>query len=456
MNYEFDKNKINRALEVLTEYLNAPGEDNDKLIEDEKKIDSKRISVINDILKPLINDFFNNKISIIDFKSKIDSTNKQNNLWGFRGIKGQMFFNMIVNIADDLEECEQEIKSAISLPENDTNAKSKIKNLQSYVKRIGEDFVESGGSNYKKPRIKSIPFFLSYFWQIQDNTIWPVYYTNSVNVMEDLNLFLKVDDLASNYITFKEINYKLSKIFSEKSNAEFSLYEVEHVFWFKGGNIFLSDENKSENISAEVTQQDFKLARLPDSYIPPVVFVLPLIAKGSDEITKIAKDSGTHLPTAFEKYIDIAFSILGYETKRLGQGSGRNPDGIAYNYDDSYAIIWDAKVRQNDYSIGTDDRTIKEYIGVHSRELKKRKSFRNIYYLIISSNFKEDFDDAICNLKMDTDVNEIILLEVDALVEMVNIKLRDPIQVSLGPDGIQRLFTLSGILNKQRVQELSI
>lgn len=54
--------------------------------------------------------------------------------------------------------------------------------------------------------------------------------------------------------------------------------------------------------------------------------------------------------------------ILGYETKLLGQGKGRVPDGLAVENDNSYAIIWDAKARYDKYSLGTDNRTIREYI----------------------------------------------------------------------------------------------
>ena len=51
---------------------------------------------------------------------------------------------------------------------------------------------------------------------------------------------------------------------------------------------------------------------------------------------------------------------------------------------------------------------------------------RNIYYAIISGTFLDDFDEAIRTLKMDTGINEVILLQADAFVLMVEAKLRDP------------------------------
>ncbi len=78
---------------------------------------------------------------------------------------------------------------------------------------------------------------------------------------------------------------------------------------------------------------------------------------------------------------------------------------------------------------------------------------RNIYYVIISSSFADDYDDAIRSIKMDTDVNEVILLEAEALVLMVEAKLRAPLDLTLGPDGLQILWASSGVLTAEAVRE---
>jgi hypothetical protein len=170
-------------------------------------------------------------------------------------------------------------------------------------------------------------------------------------------------------------------------------------------------------------------------------------------LVEAAKASGISLDRAFEKNINAAYTILGYDAKLMGQGQGRVPDGLALDLDDSYALLWDAKVRANGYSMGTDDRTIREYITSQSRELKRKKSLRNIYYIIVSSGFKDDYDDSVRSLKMETDISEVILVETEALVAMVDAKLRDPRVVSLGSDGLQRLFSVSGILTADDVRE---
>ena len=452
-----NEQQCNRAIEVMNEYLSAPlGQDSKTPLQNSIELDEKRINIIENELKPLLLGFLNGDTNLLDFKSKVDSLNKINSHWGFKGIKGQMFFNMVVNVADDIDECDQELKLALTIPDNEQIASSRIKNFASYVKRLGEQWVDAGNTRYGTPKVGSIPFFLSYFWHIQDRNKWPIYYTNSVQTMTDLNLWQPSGDSAQDYLTFKNIHEELEVQFTKESGNQFNLYMVEHVFWYKGDNPYISvkvDSGVSIKPTVPVSIPTESIHHLPESYVPPIIAILPRMATNEEDLIEAAKRSGTSLSRAFEKNINVAFTILGYETKLLGQGQGRVPDGIAFAHDESYAILWDAKIRTDGYSIGTDDRTIREYITTQSRDLKKRRSLRNIYYLIISSTFAHDYDDTIRSIKMETNVNEVSLVEADALVSMVDIKLRDPLQLTLGPDGVQRLFSISGIITAEIARE---
>lgn len=50
-------------------------------------------------------------------------------------------------------------------------------------------------------------------------------------------------------------------------------------------------------------------------------------------------------------------------------------------------------------------------------------------------------------------MNEVCLVEADALVAMVDARMRHPQDVSLGPDGLQRLFSGSGVLSAESIRE---
>ncbi len=72
--------------------------------------------------------------------------------------------------------------------------------------------------------------------------------------------------------------------------------------------------------------------------------------------------------------------------------------------------------------------------------------------MIVSSKFTGDHDDAIRGLKMDTDVREILLVEATALLTLLEGKFRNS-GLTLGPDGVQRLLTSSGMLTEADIRE---
>ena len=448
-----------RAVEVMWEFVNAPpGSDGRTPPQADEALDAARVEIIEQQLRPLLTEYLEGRLPLPEFKSTVDGINKRHEHWGFKGIKGQMLFNMAANVATDLSELDAELRAAIVAPASEEMARSRLLTFASYIRRIGEQHVEAGGTKHGRPQIGSVTFFVSFFWQIQDRGTWPMYYTNAVNTMVDLNLWQPSDDLADNYIRFKHIYEELAAVFGEAAGRPFTLYDVEHVFWFKGQKPFrepkpVDQEQPTQGLAA-IVEPEQEVPRLPESYVPPIVAVLPTMARNEPTLAEAAKASGTTLDRAFEKSVNAAFTILGYETKLLGQGQGRVPDGLALELDNSYAIIWDAKMRADGYSIGTDDRTIREYVTTQSRELKRRKLLRNIYYAIVSSGFREDYDDIVRMVKMETDVNEVCLIEAEALVAMVDAKLRDPLQLTLGPDGIQRLFSTSGVLTSDNVREI--
>lgn len=445
-----------RAVQVLREYLAAPA-DADGLTPEQagKILDENRLAEIANRLNPLLQGYLRGQMALSEFKTTIDSVNKRNEYWGFKGIKGQMFFNMLVNASSDqLLECDAELKSVLWEPTSEDICKSRLRTFISYVQRLGQEIVESGGSKHSRPQASSIPFFVSYFWQIQHHEVWPVQYTNSINTISDLDLWRPSGDLAEDYIAFKHVYEELRRIYADELDVDYSLYDVEHVMWFKGNQGRVVSSKASEPVPSKQTEETppSMISLISDSYVPPVVALLPVLARNDEQVSVAAEAAKSSIVRMFERNINAAFTILGFDTHLMGQGSGRNPDGRAVSADDSYAIIWDAKVRAEMYRMGTDDRAIREYLSKQSRELKRR--LRNIYYCIISSTFASDFDETIRALKMETDVNEVVLMEADALVEMVDAKLRSPNEISLGSDGIQRLFCQSGILTGEMARDM--
>lgn len=452
------------ALEVMREWLSAARDsEGETSLEKSARGRRERDRIIEGQLRPLVEGYMQGTAPLPKFKSRMASINARQNRWGFNGAKGQMFFNMVVNVADDLQECDRELKSALGLPGDEKIASSRIRRFAAYVKRLRDRWVEAGHTRHRCPKLGSIPFFLSYFWHVQDCDTWPIYYTNSVQMMADLNLWQPSGDLAEDYLSFKRVHDELAALFTEDSGQPIDPYTVGSVFWHKHKLDQTRDVEHKTQHEVEIQQPAVppkttgEPNRLPESYVPPIVAILPRMARHEEALVEAAKRSGTTLERAFEKHINAAFTIFGYETRLLGQGKGRVPDGLALAREENYAILWDAKVRADAYSMGTDDRTIREYITRQSRELKKRLSIRNIYYTIVSSTFADDYRQSIRSIKMETVVSEVTLLEAEALVAMVQAKLQAPLEITLGPDGLQRLFATSTVVRADRVwQELGL
>ena len=415
-----------------------------------KEINSKRLEVI-PLIMEMINDFYNDKISLELFKSQVDGINKRNRLWGFMAINGQMFFNMVTKTSQNggvTDDCTKMLQEVIRPPKGAEEIRKTIKKFETFVIGLGKYCEDPRAA----PRAGSIPFFLSYFWQIQKPDEFPVYYTSMVQALQDLDIWSPSKNIVEDYVEFYTLNHELLDYLEKKTGKELSLWEVEHAFWVH--YLTMTDETieKPDKGKKKDGKNKPGSSNLPESYLPPIVSILPRLANNDPELAKICKDNGKAIEKEFEERLAVLFGMLGFETVLLGQGKGRVPDGIAISDEFRYGIIYDAKVREQGYVIGTDERAIREYITNQAPRLRNR-GINTLYFLIISSSFVGNPDNTIRSIKIETRINEVILVEVKALLTMLEAKLRNP-TLNLGPFGLQRLFASSGVLSNQEVADL--
>jgi len=133
----------------------------------------------------------------------------------------------------------------------------------------------------------------------------------------------------------------------------------------------------------------------------------------------------TDLASVFEQKCAVLFGMLGFDTEMLGQRSGRNPDGIAVAARNDYAVIYDAKKRQDGYRIGRDDRTIREYIKTHTRRLRDQGK-QHIYFAIVLSSFRDTEESTLSDLRTNTDIDNVVLLKADVVQELLRMRLEEP------------------------------
>jgi hypothetical protein len=141
--------------------------------------------------------------------------------------------------------------------------------------------------------------------------------------------------------------------------------------------------------------------------------------------------------------------MLGFEVTDYGQGTGRNPDGIAKENQNRYAILIDAKSRKDKYKIGTEDRKFIEYIKTFSDPLRK-SGFKNIYFLIVSSSFDIVSTTAIKNIKVETQVTTTFLTS-RLLLKLLSSKIRTPRLFDLKK--FQELLIEDGEITEKRIDK---
>lgn len=184
-------------------------------------------------------------------------------------------------------------------------------------------------------------------------------------------------------------------------------------------------------------------------FIPPILADLEKLAYSQHDIIEKCKRNGKNPEYAFEEKLWHSFRILGYEVQELGHkaASERVPDGIALARRSHYAILFDGKIREDGFYIGTEDRAIIEYIKRFSKKLEG-EGIESIYFLIISSRFKGDNLRCILRIRKETSIKNVTLLTAGLLLYLIELKLRYP---TLTPMELEGVFLRSVEISKEDI-----
>ncbi|WP_158854002.1 hypothetical protein [Halorhabdus sp. CUG00001] len=377
---------------------------------------AKRDEVAEEELQPLINEFQNDDVDVVEFKSRIDGLNKRNQLWGFDGFIGQMHFNKLLNAAPDESKFGDRLRKAIQTPGSIAEAGEKIDSFAEYTQRLKDNDIDSD------PFPKSTIFLLSYFWHIQEPTEWPIFYPTSEQYLGDEGLLDTDAPYGTRYANFVETLDELQAEAETQLESTVEYRDIANaVYWHEEWD---ESATKGEETSGGTEARD-TFVDVDKPYLPPVVADLDEVAAGTEGAVNRYAPVDTDLAVVFEQKCGTLFEMLGFDTELLGQGSGRNPDGIAVAARNDYAVIYDAKKRQDGYRIGRDDRTIREYIEAHTRRLRDQGK-QHIYFAIVSSSFRDTEESTLRDLRTNTDIDNIVLLKAKVLQELLRMRLEEP------------------------------
>lgn len=218
-----------------------------------------------------------------------------------------------------------------------------------------------GDDKRKVPNPKSSGYFLSYFWQVHDPKKWPMIYSSLINSFEDVGLWKPFNSQREEYEYFFNLNEEIKSLLAEKAKQKISNWDAEHAFWNHSGNPMISSSKSSTPqgalVAAEVPVKKAVIALKPNFQISD--YLVPKVAG----LVELGNSSDKAKGAEFEKMVAEVFKLLDFEVENLGQGTGRNPDAIIKHREEHTAFIVDAKAYSAGYSLGIDDRAIREYIN---------------------------------------------------------------------------------------------
>lgn len=406
----------------------------------------KRDDVRHEHLLPLLGKFLDGDIGLEEFKPRNDGLNKQYPYWGFDGFNGQMHFNQMQNAAPDTADFTEHLREVLPVPDTREVAAERIDEHAELARTFRNNSLDS------KPRYKPAIFFLSYFWHIQAPEEYPVFYVTTEHYLESQDLFVQDGGYGEDYVEFIEVMDDLVAEPDESTSADFD-WEYRDVsnaiYWHKelrpeweaeGGD---DAGGESESVTTGGVSSD--------AFLPPIVADLADVAGREGDVEEEYAAQGRTLDVVFEDKLHHAFRMLGFDVEELGQGAGRQPDGVATAVRNDYAIIYDAKVRQDGYSIATDDRAIREYIETHARRLRDQ-GVQRIYFAIISSTFSDPDLGTLGEIRNTTEIENIVLLSAELFEELVVLRLREPY---LNLDDLQVVFgTRDGIFHREELNNV--
>jgi hypothetical protein len=389
-------------------------------------IDQLRLDAIGQ-LKVFIQQILDREIDVYEFKTNIDSFNKRNNLWGFTAMKGQMFFNQLVKYNEQqIDKLTSVLASCIVKPNNLQEALTKIEKLESFCKVA----YEKAEDRRKTANPNSVGYFLSYFWQVQNPEVWAILYTSQIRAYQELDIWEEKSNQKETYQFFYQLNEEIRIVLKDYTKASISNWDIEHAFWeYKGNPNKIIEVNLpkacNQSIESPSIQPQSKIEvslplkasfKLSEYLIPKVA---KLVELGSQtDVASSAKGN------EFERLVAEIFRQLDFDVVLLGQGTGRNPDAIIRFREENTAFIVDAKAYTNGYTLGTDDRAIKEYINHHCPKLNK-EGYKKIGFIIVRNSFKSNFDSFINSITWGTDIKRFILLTSKALLYLLAFKTKD-------------------------------
>jgi hypothetical protein len=243
----------------------------------------------------IVDDFLTGKTSVADFRWAMDSFSKKARHWGFGGLSGQMFLNMLVKAAEETELAEA-LRAALPAPADEGACRRKFADFLTFV---DEARTRALSADVPRPSPGYTPYFLSFFWEAQDKDAWPIYYPNSRDALAKHGLFQDKGPLADRYLAYRE------QIFSLRDELGADTWDVESLLWYLNREI--DEDGDSGDGTGPQPDDLYESYRSQGLIFPDEVvtsLVLSLLTKPFVLLSGISGTGKTRIAVGLAEYLD--------------------------------------------------------------------------------------------------------------------------------------------------------
>jgi len=176
-------------------------------------------------------------------------------------------------------------------------------------------------------------------------------------------------------------------------------------------------ERESFGKRIRVTKQVPSISRVRYPYLPAGLIHLDVLA-----LDRLPEGYPTDKKPSllFEWQCGDAFRAMGFQVRKLGQGTGRKADSLALTKANSFGVIIDAKARSESFVLtANEQRKVAEYTKRHLEDLKD-EGIERIYYCIVSSRFRQEDEARLTKTLARTGLKGWCLWTVDDLMKTLD------------------------------------
>ncbi len=211
-------------------------------MEQMQQLDARRRVIQHEIVE-LVKLYSAGEVGTEEFRATFDrKTRHEWDGFGFKGMSGAMFLNMMVKYLPDHPALEAQLKLVLSLPSNAGDGRQRMREFLEFL----EQSISSGQVKKRQTQPARVSFFVPLWWHLHDTEQWPIFYPLSRKALELEGLYSPALDPVGDYFTFRDCFLSLASALGLTS------WEMEHLCaWYGRKNA----ESVTPAVPGQVTEE---------------------------------------------------------------------------------------------------------------------------------------------------------------------------------------------------------